>query len=368
MNDATGSARHQARQLAGTLASKGLLSRRWAEAFSAAPREEFLPAFYLSAHGEWNLISPETVGEHRWRDLVYQDVTWVQRLDGPGSLTGEPAASCLQPSLAAQLLGELPESAAARVCEIGSGSGWLTALLSCHYDAANIVAIELDHQLAAQARQALSRLGHAPDVIHADGYLGHPARAPYDAILSTASVTHVPEPWITQTRPGGTLITPFRGGIAVLRIERAHRATGRFLPEPVQILPLRSPQAPPLAGTSPDARPGPTEPAPSEEPLLRDPDYRFFLGLLHPELAVTDHGLLSDLVVTDPAGSTIRVTALGTTHINDGADVWNLLCNTQHLWNDAGRPGPAGIELELGNGTWWARAKTASAARRWQLQ
>lgn len=364
MNDGTGSAR----QLACMLARKGLLSRRWAEAFSAAPREEFLPAFYLSAGGAWNLISPETVGEHRWRDLVYQDVTWVQRLDGPDSLIGEPAASCLQPSLAARLLGELPESAAARVCEIGSGSGWLTALLSCHYDAAHIVAIELDHQLAVQARQALSGLGYTPDVIHADGYLGHPGSAPYDAILSTASVTHVPEPWIAQTRPGGTLITPFRGGIAVLRVEQARRATGRFLPGPVRILPLRSPHAPLLAGTSPDARLGPTEPALSAKPLLRDADFRFFLALMHPELAVTDHGLLSDLVVTDPAGSTIRVTALGATHINDGADVWNLLLNAQRLWNDAGRPSPADIGLELGNGTCWARATTASATKRWQLQ
>lgn len=45
-----------------------------------------------------------------------------------------------------------------------------------------------------------------------DGYRGMPAGAPYDAILATGAISHVPPAWIRQWRPGGRLVAPLAGG------------------------------------------------------------------------------------------------------------------------------------------------------------
>ncbi|HMH93814.1 MAG TPA: hypothetical protein VK586_22375 [Streptosporangiaceae bacterium] len=89
-------------------------------------------------------------------------------------------------------------------------------------------------------------------MICADGFNGHAERSPYDAIISTAAVTRLPKPWLTQTRPGSRIITPLRGAIAVIDVHGPGQATGRFLPEPVQILPLRTSQAHVLDEPAPD--------------------------------------------------------------------------------------------------------------------
>jgi protein-L-isoaspartate O-methyltransferase len=357
---------HAAR-LAGTLLTSGLLDERWAEAFAATPRDLFLPAFYQPGHDGWELITAATAGQQRWLSLAYHDVTWVQHFNGPRHHSETPACSCLQPSLAAQLLTMLPARPQARICEIGPGTGWLTGILTYRYGSDYVVGIELDPDLVDQARSTLAALGRHPRLLCADGFHGHRETAPYDAILSTAATTRIPQPWLDQTRQGGRIITPLRGAIAVIDVVDTGKATGRFLPGPVQILPLRTPHA---AGPHvPPDRTSPDCPADSTAAItLRDPRFRFFLGLLHPHLTVHDHGLLSTLTVTDPTGSQIQVNALGKTDIEGGSLVWDLLCDAHSEWKLAKRPGPSDITLELSQGRQWACASTSPTAQRWLLR
>jgi protein-L-isoaspartate(D-aspartate) O-methyltransferase len=67
-------------------------------------------------------------------------------------------------------------------------------------------------ELAASAKQRLDRLGFKNvQVRQGDGYLGWPQIAPFDSILVTAGATEVPQPLVSQLKPGGRMIIPVGG-------------------------------------------------------------------------------------------------------------------------------------------------------------
>jgi protein-L-isoaspartate(D-aspartate) O-methyltransferase len=94
-----------------------------------------------------------------------------------------------------------------RVLEIGTGSGYQTAILA--FLGAEVITIERNGSLAQAARSRLERLGYSHvTVIEGDGTGGHPEGAPYRAILVTAAAPHVPHPLIDQLGDGGRLVIP----------------------------------------------------------------------------------------------------------------------------------------------------------------
>lgn len=95
----------------------------------------------------------------------------------------------------------------ANVLDVGTGSGYQAAILSRL--AAHVQSLEIVPQLALQARKRLSDMGYRNvDVATADGYLGWPARAPFDVIIVTAGSTEIPRPLLNQLKLGGRLIMP----------------------------------------------------------------------------------------------------------------------------------------------------------------
>mgnify|MGYP001210717770 CR=1 FL=1 len=94
-----------------------------------------------------------------------------------------------------------------RVLEIGTGSGYQTAVLSRLVE--SVFTIEVVAPLACRAQQTFSELGLSN--IHArvgDGYLGWPEAAPFDAILVAAAPPDIPAALIAQLAPGGRLAIP----------------------------------------------------------------------------------------------------------------------------------------------------------------
>ena len=94
-----------------------------------------------------------------------------------------------------------------KVLEIGTGSGYQTAILSqlCR----QVVTVERLPELAERARQRLTELGYTNITYHVgDGTLGCPEEAPYDAILVTAAAPKMPAPLYEQLTPGGRLVIP----------------------------------------------------------------------------------------------------------------------------------------------------------------
>jgi protein-L-isoaspartate(D-aspartate) O-methyltransferase len=112
-----------------------------------------------------------------------------------------------QPYVVALMTDLLALSPADRVLEIGTGSGYQAAVLAPL--AAEVVTIEIKARLHETASGLLKQLGYANVTCRAgDGYFGWEEQAPFDAIMITAAVDHIPPPLLKQLREGGRMVLP----------------------------------------------------------------------------------------------------------------------------------------------------------------
>jgi protein-L-isoaspartate(D-aspartate) O-methyltransferase len=152
-------------------------------AFLMTPREEFvLPGDREQAY----------VGH-------YLDIGFGVTITPPGTMGRMTSALGIQPG--------------DKVLEIGTGSGYQSALLSYLTD--RIWSIEIIPELAARTRGVYDRLiatGYreyaAIETCSADGYYGWASAAPFDRIVVTCGIDHIPPPLLQQLRPGGIMVIP----------------------------------------------------------------------------------------------------------------------------------------------------------------
>lgn len=112
-----------------------------------------------------------------------------------------------QPYMVALMTELLELGSADRVLEVGTGSGYQTAILAAL--AQEVISIERQPALAEKARTTLAALGFDNvTVLVADGTKGHDEGAPYDAIIVTAGGPRVPAPLGCQLAMGGRLVCP----------------------------------------------------------------------------------------------------------------------------------------------------------------
>ena len=95
----------------------------------------------------------------------------------------------------------------AKILEIGTGSGYQTAVLVKLK--AIVYSIERQKELFVKTKSFLPKLGYvAKKLIYGDGYLGLPDEAPFDGIIVTAGAPFVPKPLLAQLKIGGRLVIP----------------------------------------------------------------------------------------------------------------------------------------------------------------
>ncbi|WP_126628224.1 protein-L-isoaspartate(D-aspartate) O-methyltransferase [Dictyobacter alpinus] len=112
-----------------------------------------------------------------------------------------------QPQMVAIMTQALQLSGQERVLEIGTGSGYQTAILSRL--SRFVYSIERHAELAEQAMQRLARLDiENVSVLVGDGSIGWEEHAPFERILVTAAAPHIPNQLIEQLAPGGLLVVP----------------------------------------------------------------------------------------------------------------------------------------------------------------
>lgn len=109
-----------------------------------------------------------------------------------------------QPKLEARVIQELAVKPGERVLEIGTGSGYLTALLAER--ALQVVSVEIEAELSAAAQRRLTQHGvNNALLVVADGAQGWNDKGPYDVVVLTASTPVLPHAALTSLRPGGRL-------------------------------------------------------------------------------------------------------------------------------------------------------------------
>jgi protein-L-isoaspartate(D-aspartate) O-methyltransferase len=161
------------------------------------PREEFVPP--------------------ACRSLAFMDLELPLE---PGAKDGE---RMMAPRVEARILQELGVRKSDSVLEIGTGSGYLTALLA--HRAARVRSVEIKPALAAFGRANLDRHGVDNVVLETgDGARGWPAAAPYDVIVLTGSTPVLPDSLLAQLAPGGRLFAVV--GDAPVMVARLVTRTG----------------------------------------------------------------------------------------------------------------------------------------------
>jgi len=122
------------------------------------------------------------------------------------------------------------------VLEIGTGSGYQAAVLAEIVD--SVFTIEIVQPLAIGAQERLKVLGYANVRVRAgDGYKGWPEHAPFDAIIVTAAVNHIPQPLIDQLAEGGRMVLPEGEPYGIQRLVVVEKQRGGTTVE--EILPVR---------------------------------------------------------------------------------------------------------------------------------
>ena len=144
--------------------------------------------------------------EHVPRHLFVEEAVREQAYEDHPLPIGEDQ-TISQPYMIALMAEVLKIAEGERVLDIGTGSGYLAAILA--EQGATVCSVEVSARLAAQARATLRTLGyHQVSVEIGDGTLGWEASAPFDAIVIGAAAPQIPRPLLSQLRLGGRLVLP----------------------------------------------------------------------------------------------------------------------------------------------------------------
>lgn len=189
-------AERRARMVRAQLAKRGIVDARVLAALGRVPREQFVaPHLAEAAYDD----APLPIGE--------------------GQTISQPYIVAF--TVASLLLKGKPLEGQERVLEVGTGSGYAAAVLSLL--AGSVYTVERVARLAATALERLARLGYDNvQMLCADGSLGWPEHAPYDAIAVAAVGPHVPPALLEQLGVGGRLVMPVgpSGSQVLMRVTR----------------------------------------------------------------------------------------------------------------------------------------------------
>lgn len=168
------------KKLAAEVAGKGITDRAVLKAIEKVPRHYFMDNAFLR--------------------FAYEDKAFPI---GAGQTISQPFTVAKQTELLQLKRGD-------KVLEIGTGSGYQTAVLvEC---GARVYSIERQKSLYDKTKLMLPRMGYEPNLYYGDGYNGLPAFAPFDKIIVTCGATSTPEKLVTQLKPGGIMVIPIGDG------------------------------------------------------------------------------------------------------------------------------------------------------------
>ncbi|MET9428216.1 ATP-grasp peptide maturase system methyltransferase [Streptomyces sp. NPDC003036] len=360
-------------ELADHLAAEGWLrSPDWRAAVEAVPRHAFAPRFYRASDApgssSWLPVTRELVGVDEWLRLVYADESLITQFDGhepdwtdPQPMSdANPTSSSTLPSLVVRMLEELQVDDGQNALEIGTGTGYPTALMCHQLGAAHVTSIETDHGVAARARDALSACGYLPRLLTRDGLAGDPGGAPYDRTIATVGVRSIPKAWVEQTRPGGFIVATVRGwmrslGLVRLTVGADDNAEGRFLDPGPTFMIARQQSGPTSFGMIPQPDDGEARETSYGPELLTMTDSGFVAQLALPDarcFTMLDENGTTRTYVLDAVTHAFAVLTQnddGTWVVQQGGTdrLWDHVEEALALWHAADAPPPTEFGLTV---------------------
>ncbi|MFJ9829366.1 ATP-grasp peptide maturase system methyltransferase [Streptomyces sp. NPDC101160] len=338
----------------------------WRAAVEAVPRHEFLRGGFFDridtgGPTAWTPVMPDAP---LWLKRCYEDESLVTQIAGtiaPRDIRGEimrsPTSSSTMPSLVVRMLEDLQVEDGHRVMEIGTGTGYSTALM-CHRLGDDLVTtVEVDAEVSGRAGAALGACGYAPHRIVGDGLGGHKDNAPYDRVIATCGLVTLPTAWIEQTRPGGIILATLGGWmysseLARLSVHKDGSASGRFLGGQISFM-LARPQQPPPLGVLPDLDHGEERETVLGADLIQDWDARFFAQLAAPRaqrISLDRDGRTEHVLIDVEVGSWAALTETsGRWTVRQGGPdrTWDDIEQTVTAWRDAGSPSISEVQFRV---------------------
>ncbi|MHA7962301.1 ATP-grasp peptide maturase system methyltransferase [Streptomyces sp. L500] len=362
--------------MAKALAENGVLADpAWRQAVETVPRHRFVPGFYLPTSicdqqglTIWEPVTAEA-DYSRWLAAAYSDTTLITQFDGDepdwkaphARHGGAPTSSSTLPSLVVRMWEDAEVAEGHTVLEIGTGTGYSTALACERLGSADVTSIEVDARRLKQAASALFGLGYTPTLAVADGLYGYWPQAPFDRIVAACSFRAVPPALLAQIRPGGKILLTLSGWLygyarVLLTAGGDGTAEGPLLPGTVSFMSARTHAAPVFgnpahwAADLPEKRRTARH---SPERITAATEETFHLRFLA-QCAVPDAQLVTvgdvvhlvDVVtgsaaVLNPEGGRWEV------HEDGPVRLWERIETVLDAYDEAGRPGPETFTLRI---------------------
>jgi len=174
------------KQLVQLIRQKGIADEKVLHAIDTVPRHLFMDSSFL--------------------EFAYEDKPFPI---GSGQTISQPYTVAFQTELLMVKKGD-------KVLEVGTGSGYQACILM--ELGARVYTIERQHALYLESKKLISSMGYKPRLhVFGDGYKGLPNYAPFDKIIVTAGAPFIPQPLVSQLKPGGILVIPVGVEIQVMK-------------------------------------------------------------------------------------------------------------------------------------------------------
>ncbi|MGK5628496.1 ATP-grasp peptide maturase system methyltransferase [Streptomyces sp. URMC 123] len=361
------------------LAEDGVLADpAWRQAVEKVPRHAFVPGFYLPGEERdgqgltvWEPVTAE-LDRDRWLAAAYADTTLITQFDGEEPdwkapavrHGGAPTSSGTLPSLVVRMWADADVCEGHRVLEIGTGTGYSTALACERLGSSDVTSIEVDGRRLEQAADALYSLGYTPALAVADGLYGYWPEAPFDRIVAACSFRAVPPALLAQTRPGGKILLTLSGWLygyarVLLTVTDDGAAEGHLLPGTVSFMSARTHAAPAFgnpahwaAGLPETRRPARHDPERITAATKEAFHLRFLAQCAVPDAQMVTLGESVHLVdVVTGSAATLTPTE-GTWQVRESGPVnlWERIEQVLTAYDAAGRPGPEAFALHVHDG------------------
>ncbi|MFI5981464.1 ATP-grasp peptide maturase system methyltransferase [Streptomyces sp. NPDC051555] len=350
----------------------------WRQAVERVPRHRFVPGFYLPADERdeqgltvWEPVTAE-LDYGRWLAAVYSDTTLITQFDSAEPdwkqpavrHGGAPTSSSTLPSLVVQMWADADVREGHTVLEIGTGTGYSTALACERLGSADVTSIEVDPHRLSQAAGALYGLGYTPTLVVADGLYGYWPEAKFDRIVAACSFRAVPSALLAQTRPGGKILLTLSGWLygyarVLLTVGADGAAEGRLLGGTVSFMSARTHAAPMFgnpahwaAGLPGNARTTPHSPQRISAPTQEAFHLRFLVQSAVPDVQMTTVGEVVHLVDVVTGSAATLTPGGGGWAVREGGPVklWERIERLLDAYDAAGAPGPETFTLHVYDG------------------